>query len=147
MQFLTRILPSFFVSWLVTFTLASLFHSQYVVNQLVAVGVDVAFSDRLSLTIDDWIGLMPTYGIILVVALTIAFVVTSWISRKYNKLHNWLFMVAGLCAFAAVLLVIESIMNIHLVAGARGWGFYLQLLAGGIGGFIFSKLYKTREVK
>ncbi len=147
MQFLTRILPSFFVSWLVTFTLASLFHSQYVVNQLVAVGVDVAFSDRLSLTIDDWVGLMPTYGIIIVVALTIAFVVASWISRKYNKLYTWLFMVAGLSAFAAVLLIIESIMNIHLVAGARGWGFYMQLLAGGIGGLIFSELYKTREVK
>jgi len=34
MPFLTRLLPSFLVSWLLTFTLASLFHSQYVVNQL-----------------------------------------------------------------------------------------------------------------
>ena len=43
MSFLTRILPSFLVSWLFTFTLASLFHSQYVVNQLVNVGVVVGF--------------------------------------------------------------------------------------------------------
>ena len=57
MSFLTRILPSFLVSWLLTFTLASLFHSQYVVNELVNVGVVVGFSDRASLTLDDWLGL------------------------------------------------------------------------------------------
>jgi hypothetical protein len=33
-------------------------------------------------------------------------------------------------------------MNINIIAGARGWGFYLQLLAGGIGGWVFAKLVK-----
>lgn len=73
MNFLTRLLPSFLASWLLTFTLASLFHSQYVVNQLVNVGVVVGFSDRVSLTLDDWLGLLPTYGAIIAVALLIAF--------------------------------------------------------------------------
>ncbi|ATC82138.1 hypothetical protein [Pseudoalteromonas agarivorans] len=56
MPFLTRLLPIFLVSWLFTFTLASLFHSQYVVNQLVDVGVMVSLSDRINLTLDDWLG-------------------------------------------------------------------------------------------
>jgi hypothetical protein len=48
-------------------------------------------------------------------------------------------------AFAIVLIAIESIMNIHIIAGARGWGFYAQLLAGAVGGFAFSQLFKVTK--
>jgi hypothetical protein len=140
MQFLTRILPSFLVSWLLTFTLASLFHSQYVVNQLVNVGVMVEFSDRFRLTTDDWLGLLPTYGAIIAVALAIAFFVTGLIRRKYYQYSTLLFVIAGITAFAIILAAIESIMNINIIAGARGWGFYAQLLAGAVGGYVFATL-------
>ena len=145
MSFLTRILPSFLVSWLLTFTLASLFHSQYVVNQLVNVGVVVDFSDRASLTFDDWLGLLPTYGAIIGLALAIAFFVTVKLNKKVQKYRTQLFVIAGIVAFAIVLIAIESIMNIHIIAGARGWGFYAQLLAGAVGGFAFSQLVKATK--
>ncbi|KTF09581.1 hypothetical protein [Pseudoalteromonas sp. H103] len=143
MSFLTRILPSFLVSWLLTFTLASLFHSQYVVNQLVNVGVVVGFGDRASLTLDDWLGLLPTYGAIIAVALAIAFFATTKLNKKLQKYGTQLFVIAGIVAFAIVLIAIESIMNIHIIAGARGCGFYAQLLAGAVGGYTFSHLIKT----
>ncbi|KAA1161332.1 hypothetical protein [Pseudoalteromonas distincta] len=145
MSFLTRILPSFLVSWLFTFTLASLFHSQYVVNQLVNVGVVVGLSDRASLTFDDWLGLLPTYGAIIALALAIAFFVTVKLNKKVKKYSTQLFVIAGIVAFAIVLIAIESIMNIHIIAGARGWGFYAQLLAGAVGGFTFSQLFKATK--
>lgn len=145
MSFLTRVLPSFLVSWLLTFTLASLFHSQYVVNQLVNVGVVVGFSDRASLTLDDWLGLLPTYGAIIALALAIAFFVTAKLNKKVQKYTTQLFVIAGIVAFAIVLIAIESIMNIHIIAGARGWGFYAQLLAGAVGGFTFSQLFKVTK--
>ena len=145
MSFLTRVLPSFLVSWLLTFTLASLFHSQYVVNQLVNVGVVVGFSDRASLTLDDWLGLLPTYGAIIAVALAIAFFVTAKLNKKVQKYTTQLFVIAGIVAFAIVLIAIESIMNVHIIAGARGWGFYAQLLAGAVGGFTFSQLFKVTK--
>ncbi|WP_278381877.1 hypothetical protein [Pseudoalteromonas distincta] len=145
MSFLTRILPSFLVSWLFTFTLASLFHSQYVVNQLVNVGVVVGLSDRASLTFDDWLGLLPTYGAIIALALAIAFFVTAKLNKKVKKYSTQLFVIAGIVAFAIVLIAIESIMNIHIIAGARGWGFYAQLLAGAVGGFTFSQLFKVTK--
>ncbi|MGY8877170.1 MAG: hypothetical protein ACKVJ5_12690, partial [Pseudoalteromonas sp.] len=56
-----------------------------------------------------------------------------------------LFVIAGIVAFAIVLIAIESIMNIHIIAGARGWGFYAQLLAGAVGGFTFSQLFKVTK--
>ena len=143
MSFLTRVLPSFLVSWLLTFTLASLFHSQYVVNQLVNVGVVVSLSDRINLSLDDWLGLLPTYGAIIAIALAIAFLVSAKLTKNIKQYNMALFIVAGITALAVVLIAIESIMNIHIIAGARGWGFYMQLLAGAVGGYTFSHLIKT----
>lgn len=140
MQFLARFLPPFFISWLFAFTLASLWHSQYVVNQLVEVGVVVAFSDRLSMTIDDWIGLLPTYGSIIAISFVLAFLVAGWISKKAVQQRTALFAIAGVVAFFTVLTAIESLMNIHVIAGARGWGLYAQLVSGGIGGLLFARL-------
>ena len=147
MPFLTRLLPIFLVSWLFTFTLASLFHSQYVVNQLVDVGVVVSLSDRINLTIDDWLGLLPTYGAIIAIALAIAFFAVVLLVKKFKKYSMALFVASGITAFAVVLVAIESIMNIHIIAGARGWGFYLQLLAGALGGLLFALLTKALALK
>ena len=147
MPFLTRLLPIFLVSWLFTFTLASLFHSQYVVNQLVDVGVVVSLSDRINLTIDDWLGLLPTYGAIIAIALAIAFFAVVLLAKKFKKYSMVLFVASGITAFAVVLVAIESIMNIHIIAGARGWGFYLQLLAGALGGLLFALLTKALAPK
>ena len=127
------------ISWLLTFTCASLFHSQYVVNQLVNVGVVVSIADNASMTLDDWLGLLPTYGIIIAIALAIAFSVASWLSSKIKRYTLPLFVLSGCCALALVLVAIESIMNMHVIAGAREWGFYAQLLAGAIGGYAFCK--------
>ena len=147
MPFLTRVLPIFLVSWLFTFTLASLFHSQYVVNQLVDVGVVVSLSDRINLTLDDWLGLLPTYGAIIAIALAIAFFAVVLLVKKFEKYSMVLFVASGITAFAVVLVAIESIMNIHIIAGARGWGFYLQLLAGALGGLLFALLTKALAPK
>lgn len=147
MPFLTRLLPIFLVSWLFTFTLASLFHSQYVVNQLVDVGVVVSLSNRINLTLDDWLGLLPTYGAIIAIALAIAFFAVVLLIKKFKKYSMALFVASGITAFAVMLVAIESIMNIHIIAGARGWGFYLQLLAGALGGLLFALLTKALAPK
>lgn len=115
-----------------------MFHSQYVVNQLVNVGVIVSITDNLSMTLDDWFGLLPTYGSIIAIAFVIAFPVANWLNKKLNSNRLALYSVSGVCALALVLIAIESIMNIHIIAGARGWGFYTQLLAGALGGYVFA---------
>jgi len=124
-----------------------LFHSQYVVNQLVDVGVVVSLSDRINLMLDDWLGLLPTYGAIIAIALAIAFFAVVLLAKKFKKYSMVLFVASGITAFAVVLVAIESIMNIHIIAGARGWGFYLQLLAGALGGLLFALLTKALAPK
>lgn len=102
-------------------------------------------SDRLSLTVDDWIGLLPTYGSIIAIAFIIAFSVAGKVIQSLNGARTLVFVLAGILAFTVVLLAIESIMNINIIAGARGWGFYAQLTAGAVGGFVFSKLSKPNS--
>ena len=147
MRFLKRSVLPFFISWLITFLLASLFHSQYIVNQLVNVGVVIKFNDRVDLILHDWIALLPTYGIIIAIVFLIAFTVTAFIVRKFKQLHIQLFIVAGVVSFALMLIAIESLMNINIIAGARGWGFYAQLFAGAMGGLAFAKLSQVKHNK
>lgn len=145
MRFLKQSVLPFFISWLITFLLASLFHSQYIVNQLVNVGVVIKFNDRVDLTLHDWIALLPTYGIIIAIVFLIAFTVTAFIIKKFKQLHIQLFIVAGVVSFALMLIAIESLMNINIIAGARGWGFYAQLFAGAMGGLAFGKLSEVKH--
>jgi len=140
MQFLTRYLPPFLLTWILTFTLASVLHSQFVVNELVKVGVKIRLLDRISLTIDDWIGLLPTYGIIIAVGLLIAFAIAGLLIKKLPTKRFALFLIAGAAAFATFLLAMQPIMNITIIAGAREAGFYAQILAGAVGGAVFARL-------
>ena len=110
-------------------------------------GVVVSLSDRINLTLDDWLGLLPTYGAIIAIALAIAFFVVLLLAKKFKKYSMVLFVASGITAFAVVLVAIESIMNIHIIAGARGWGFYLQLLAGALGGLLFALLTRALAPK
>ncbi|GLP96986.1 hypothetical protein [Paraferrimonas sedimenticola] len=145
MHFLTRLLPSFLISWLLSFTLASLFHSQYVVNQLVSTGAKVSFGERIGLTLDDWLGLLPAYGAIIAIGLVIAFLIAGWLSKRLSQHRTALYTLAGLVAFTTFLLAMEIALNISVVAGARGWGFYAQLLAGAAGGYAFARLTQNHE--
>ena len=147
MQFLTRYLPPFLLTWLVTFSLASLFHSQFNVNQLVDVGVKINVLDRVSLTIDDWVGLLPTYGIIIAIGLLLGFTIAGLLLKRLNGSRFTLFLIAGATTFVVMLLAMQPIMNITLIAGAREAGFYAQVLAGALGGALFARLTKASSTK
>ncbi|WP_372765951.1 hypothetical protein [Pseudoalteromonas sp.] len=147
MLLLTRLLPSFFVAWLLSFSLASLFHSLYVVNQLVNVGILVTFNDRVHLIIADWQGLLLTYGAIIAVAYALAFWLANRINHNVNQQKELIYLLAGLGAIAIVLIASESIMHVHIIAGARGWGFYAQLLSGAVGGLLFARISAVLAVK
>lgn len=100
----------------------------------------VPLGDRLNIMAQDWLGMTTTYGVIIAVALAIAFTVANWLSKKYAISRDVWFTFAGIAALATVLIAFELIMKINVIAGARGWGFYTQLLAGAAGGFVFSKV-------
>ncbi|MDO6534388.1 hypothetical protein [Alteromonas stellipolaris] len=145
-------IKSFLPAWLATFLMASSLHTFQVLNALSSIGVEISSTEWLSSAWKDAVGLLPTYGIIIAIALLLAFWVVT-IIRKYAIKHDIkkprfiaLTSVAGASSIAVALLAMQPILNVTLIAGARGYdGFLLQCFAGLLGGFIYGLLRATSE--
>ena len=77
LYFYLRLCSHFLVAVIFAFIIASLFHSQFVMAELSKVGVEILFNDRLSMSLDDLLGLYPTYGIVIAVCYFISFIVVG----------------------------------------------------------------------
>lgn len=142
-----RLCTHFLIAVIFAFVLASLFHSQFVMAELIKVGVEISFNDRLSMSLDDLFGLYPTYGIVVAVSFFIAFIVASLLIKRFKLSPDILYSLAGGIGIAVALLAMHPILDITLLAGARStFGFLCQSLAGVIGGWVFSYLrtYQTK---
>lgn len=133
-----KLILHFLVAVLTTFIIASIAHSQFVLAALTDVGVAISWSDRLSMTLSDLIGLLPGYGAIILVALLTGFLIIEAISRWVHPLPAFRYPIAGLLAMSCALLAMHPIFNVSLIAGARSeLGFLCQILSGAIGGWVF----------
>ena len=140
-KFFLRLVTHFLVATIFAFVLASLFHSQFVMAELTKVGVDILLNDRLSMSLDDLLGLIPTYGVVVAVSFLLAFVVASILIKRFKLNPYALYSLSGALGVAVALLAMHPILDITLLAGARStFGFICQSLAGAIGGGVFSYL-------
>lgn len=142
----SRFFIPFMPAWLVTFAFASIFHTSSVLHNLRQLDISIPWHTWLKTMVQDFLGLLPTYGVILAVALCLGFLVTSMLIRAIHKpggtlvpiVRCSLFCVSGGMAIAVTLLAMQPILNVTLIAGARGTvGFGLQCIAGMIGGVVF----------
>jgi hypothetical protein len=130
----------------VTFVLASAFHTQAVLAGLISVGADIPLSLRLQTVLDDLLGLLPTYGIIVFIGMLIAMSVANYLSKALTKRWQvkstlWLFALAGATAIFSILAAMHPILDVTIIAGARGMaGLLTQSIAGAIGGCVFAVL-------
>ena len=147
LNFYLRLCTHFLVAVVFAFVIASLFHSQFVMAELAKVGVEISLNDRLSMSIDDLLGLYPTYGIVIAVSYFIAFSVTNLLTKRFKLSPYILYFLAGGIGVAVALLAMHPILNITLLAGARStFGFACQSLAGAIGGGMFAYFRSTNHV-
>jgi|SaaInl6LU_22_DNA_1037377.scaffolds.fasta_scaffold50773_1 hypothetical protein len=132
----------FILAWFITFSLASICHSQFNLWRLQQVDVLIPLDERVSFTAQDWLGLLPTYGVIIAIALILAFSVTDMImkyllaARPYQQL---LTIIAGALSILTVHSILYPILNVTLIAGARDSGLVIQMLCGALGGWAFYK--------
>lgn len=130
-----------------TYLLASMFHTQMVLVGLTALGIDVPPGVRAQTTLYDIYGLAHSYGAAILVAMGVAMLICIAIWR-FTRRHDILAPLAGGTAIFTVLQVMQPIMYITLIAGARGVvGMTLQVLAGMAGGFVFAWLYQRNTNK
>ncbi len=137
----TRTLIAFFIASLSAILIACFSHSQFVLNELVILGVVIPANVRIGFTLDDLIGLLPTYGAIITLGLAIAFSISAWLVRRATLPAIILYPLAGVVTLAAILSLMHPVLEITLIAGARSsTGFISQCLAGGIAGWVFALL-------
>ncbi|WP_299083982.1 hypothetical protein [uncultured Paraglaciecola sp.] len=143
-KFFLRLCSHFLVAVIFAFVLASLFHSQFVMAELTQIGVEISLNDRLSMSLDDLLGLCPTYGVVIALSFCIAFIVANLIVKRVSLSPYILYALAGGTGVSIALLAMQPILDITLIAGARStFGFACQSLAGAIGGGVFTYLRKN----
>jgi hypothetical protein len=140
-----RLFLAFFTAWAVSFIAASILHTLQVQSELLNVGVDIAFTARLTQIFQDLLGLAPTYGVVIGVSLILGFLIIQPICKLLPILTPIKYPLAGSLAFATMLLAMQPILNITLIAGARGEGMLYQCVAGLIGGYVFGLLHKNPQ--
>jgi hypothetical protein len=145
-KFYLRLCSHFLIATIFAFVLASLFHSQFVMAELTSVGVNISFNDRLSMSLDDLIGLYSTYGVVIAISLLLGFAVAALLMKRFTIPSSILYVTAGGCGIAAALLTMHPILNITFIAGAQSTlGFISQCVAGAMGGWLYINLRKLNE--
>lgn len=140
-KFYLRLCSHFLIAAIFAFVLASLTHSQFVMAELTSVGVNISMADRLSMSLDDLIGLLPTYGVVIAISLLIAFCITALLVKRFSLPASLMYFVGGGLGITTALLAMHPILDITLIAGARStFGFICQSFAGAMGGWVFCHL-------
>lgn len=138
MKHILHLIADFLLAVICCFVLASLIHSQFVLYGLIRLGIEIDLMTRISSSMEDMLGLFPTYGAVILIALLLGFTIV-WLIRKYLfSLSGWLYPLAGAASIAIALLAMQPILNITLLASAREpLGIAMQCLAGFFGGWAF----------
>lgn len=136
---------AFSTSVISCFIIASAFNTQFVIAGLTSVGVDVPLIERFTMTLKDWAGLAPTYGILILIGLLIAFSVMSFVVKHWGH-PKVFFAVGGALCFFVMIAAMEPILGVTLLTGARsGLGWASQCVAGAIAGWVFARINKNDQ--
>ena len=91
------------------------------------------------------------YGIFIAIALAVAFLIGGVVFRFAKIGRPVVYIFAGSVAMLVMLFAMkEAFFDVHLIAGARsGKGIGLQMLAGGVGGWVFAWVSqpKTKDLR
>jgi hypothetical protein len=134
---LIKLSISFAMSVVVTYTLASVAHTQQVLSGLLELGVLIPLADRIAMIAGDWVGLY-LYMVVITIGLLIAFSVMGLLRRVLPMPRALLYGLGGVLAMLVILVSMRELGSLTPIAGARGvLGLSLQCVAGGMGGVVF----------
>ena len=145
------VIIAFLLSALVTYTLASVFQSLFVLQALEAAGAQFSLSVWFYVLVHDLYGLAfggkyVSYGQIILIGLFIALVVAALCLRWIPLPRVLIYSMAGATAMATILYLVElNFYGLTLFAGVRGkLGVSAQLVAGALGGLTFSTVISLK---
>ncbi len=128
---------------LVTFLMASISHTQFVLMELARVGAEINLTTRISASLQDLLGFLPSYAPVIAIGLLLGFSISNWVKAKFNSDSLGWYPIAGGLSLLTIHAAMYPILEITLIAGARSnAGLAVQIMAGVIGGWLFYLLRK-----
>ncbi|MEO1149454.1 MAG: hypothetical protein AAFW83_00540 [Pseudomonadota bacterium] len=142
-----RFLVAFALASLTTFLSASIFQTHQVLGALRQIGVEISLRQHLAMVIDDIIGFTSrsdiglSFPVVIAAALFGGFLIAEILKRLIRPLAPVAYVIAGAAAMAVLMAAMYTMFQASPIAGARGTtGLALQMLAGGLGGWVFTLL-------
>ena len=136
-----RQIAGFVVAVAVTAVGSSALSSHFVMRGLEDLGVAIPLGDRLAMYWHDVLGMSPIAGLVAGVGFLIALPVAALIIRFLPALRTLGYVLAGAAAMGAALLLMQSVLGMMPMAGARtAGGLAAQAVAGALGGYVFARL-------
>lgn len=141
-----RLMLAFLMAVVVTSALAAAASTQFVLAELMRLGIEIDIGDRLRMTGQDVIGMGQTFVPVVAAGFLVAFAVAALVIRYL--LPGWAvlgYTLAGFTAILAIILIMISVFGLVPIAGARSIGGMLaQCLAGAAGGYVFARIFCFR---
>lgn len=134
----------FITAFIVLNVIGATVQTQFNLGHLLALGIDVPFSMRISTTLHDIVSLQPLFGAIFGIGFLIAMIVGHMIAMLVKTLPDLVFALAGFAAMGVTLLALKAAFQITAIGAAREWDGFLSLcVVGALAGYAFS-VAKTR---
>lgn len=115
----------------------SIANTQFVIG---AHNVPVSIGDRLNMTMFDMSN-MYLYMAMILIGFIVAFTIAALLKRALPLLARFAYPVAGAAALAVMLGIMYIQFQTVPISGARSTlGFIAQVIAGGIGGWVFARI-------
>jgi len=144
-RFLAIRLAIYLSAVVVAYLVAAITATQSVVSRLAGMGVPVSFTERLSMTLSDIVGMAGMFLPMIAFGLLIAFMATALICRYRNQWRVPLYIIAGAAALVCIHLALNLAFGITPVAIARTTaGLAMQAIAGAAGGLTYVLLSRSR---
>ena len=129
----------FIAAFIVLNVIGATVQTQFNLGHLLALGIDVPFSTRISTTLYDIVSLQPLFGTIFGIGFLIAMIVGHVIADLVKTLPDLVFALAGFAAMGVTLLALKAAYQITAIGAAREWDGFLSLcVVGALAGYAFS---------
>ena len=129
----------FIAAFIVLNVIGATVQTQFNLGHLLALGIDVPFSTRISTTLYDIVSLQPLFGTIFGIGFLIAMIVGHVIAELVKTLPDLVFALAGFAAMGVTLLAFKAAYQITAIGAAREWDGFLSLcVVGALAGYAFS---------
>lgn len=140
----TRVFITYLIAVTGAYILGVIASTQFVLAQLAELGHGASNELILRTISHDILGMAPTYGIILLITLGIAFSVASFIGNFFPRLRASGLVIGSGLAVVAVHLIMQEVFSISPLYSAGSMsGILTQGFAGSVGGFFYYLMRRT----